>query len=91
MRKWCFSDVMFGHFESKSGESLKASRMYRQGIYSRKLYIPWYRFKAERNPKTPKEIKLNALENGCLDFLCSLILAPGTQNFDFSKINAYEI
>ena len=28
-----------------------------------------YRFEVKRNPKTPKDTKLNALPNGCLEFL----------------------
>ena len=45
----CFSDVIFRYFDSKSGQSLKAFRM--------------HMFKAKCNPNTPKDIKLNALQN----------------------------
>ena len=45
---------MFLLFGSKSGKYLKVSRM--------------YRFEAKRNPKTPQNVKLDALQNGCLSY-----------------------
>ena len=68
---------MFRHFRSKSDKCLKASRM--------------YMFEVKRNPKTPEDVKLSALQNGYFGFLNSTSLTPQTQYFDLSKINVYKI
>ena len=49
-----------------------------------------YSFEVKRNPKKSKGVKLSALQNGYLTILIFSILIPKSQNFDFSKIKAYE-
>ena len=71
-----FLTQRFRHFRSKGGNCLKASRM--------------YGFEANRNPRTPKGVTFNALQNVCPRFLIFLFWSQ-IQNFGFSKINAFKI
>ena len=72
-RKWGFSD-MSRNFWSKIGQHSNASGM--------------WDFKVKRNKQTPKDVKLNVLQNGYLEFSNFGFLAPKNQNFNFPKINA---
>ena len=58
LRKWCFSDVMFRYFGSKSGKCLKAS-----GMYS---------FEVNKQSKMPKGVTFSAEQNSYLKFLVFL-------------------
>ena len=75
-RKWRLSKVMFHLFGKKiSGKCWKASRS--------------PSFEVKRDPKTSKDVKLNALQNTNPGFFI-FDDVPKVQNFDYSKINAKE-
>ena len=65
--KMCFSDVIFRDFGSISGKRLQASRM--------------RTFEVKRNPYTPKDVKLSALQSGCLGFLIFFYFDPKNSKF----------
>ena len=50
-----------------------------------------YSFKVKRNPKTPKGVKLRAVQNGYPKTLIFFYFDPKTQTFDFLKIKVYKI
>ena len=50
-----------------------------------------FSFEVRRNRKTPKDVKLNALQNGYLGFSIFFGFTPKIQNLNFSKIIAYKI
>ena len=73
LRKWRFSDVMLSHFGSKNGKCLKTARM--------------FSFEVRPNRKMPNGVKLNALQNGYLEFLILFHFDPKNSKFHFFKNN----